>query len=329
GVWLLIGAAAAMTAAWAVMISMPGPVRRGPWPPLSGEERRLEAELRDTVELLAGAIGERHAFSPEAKRALGDAADALEGRWAALGLAVRRDAIPGSPGTANLQVEVRGERCPEEVVVVGAHYDSVWGSPGANDNASGVAALLALAARLRDPAPERTLRFVAFANEEPPAFQTAAMGSLAYARAARASGARILAMLSLETLGYYSQTDGSQRYPSPFGLWYPSRGDFLAFVGNLRSRRLVRDAVRAFRAGASLPAEGIAAPGAVPGVSWSDHWAFWSQGYPAIMVTDTALYRDPAYHTPEDRPERLDYASLARAVAGLEAVVRALAACRD
>ncbi|HXV36222.1 MAG TPA: M28 family peptidase, partial [Myxococcota bacterium] len=197
----------------------------------------------------------------------------------------------------------------------------------ANDNASGVAVLLELAQRVAALPRERTLRFVAFANEEPPHFQTREMGSLLYAERSLARAERVVAMLSLESLGYFSDARHSQRYPAGFGLLYPSRGNFVAFVANPQSRGLARRAIAAFRdSRAAVASEGVAAPGFIPGVAWSDHWAFWAHGVPAIMVTDTAVFRDPHYHTLRDTPERLDYARMASVVDGLAAVVAALVA---
>jgi hypothetical protein len=143
------------------------------------------------------------------------------------------------------------------------------------------------------------------------------MGSWVYARRCRERGDRIAGMVSLETMGYFSEERGSQKYPFPIGLFYPSRGNFIGFIGNVRSMRMVRCAVRSFRRHASFPSEGAALPGAIPGVGWSDHWSFWEEGYPAIMVTDTAPYRYPHYHQPSDTPDKIDYESLARVVDGL------------
>lgn len=188
-----------------------------------------------------------------------------------------------------------------------------------------MAALLCLARQLAGARPGRTLRFVLFANEEPPFFLGEDMGSRVYARRARARGERIAAMLSLETIGYYSDQPGSQRYPPLVGRFYPDTGNFLAFVGNVRSRALVQEALAAFRRGTSLPAEGAALPGWLPGVGWSDHWSFWREGWPALMVTDTAPYRYPWYHTDGDTLERLDLERLAQAVEGLASVVARIA----
>ena len=189
----------------------------------------------------------------------------------------------------------------------------------------GVAGLLALARAWADRKPARTVRFVAFANEEPPFFQTGQMGSLVYARRCRQRRENIVAMMSLETIGCYDAAKGSQRYPFPVGLFYPSRGDFIGFVSNTRNAPLVRRCVAAFRRHAQFPSEGGALPGGLPGIGWSDHWAFWQAGYPAVMVTDTAPFRYPHYHTPQDTPDKLDYTSLARVIAGLDKVLDELA----
>ena len=225
----------------------------------------------------------------------------------------------------NVIAEVAGRGASAEVVVVGAHYDTVPGCPGADDNASGVAALIEIARACLPSPPPRSLRLIGFVNEEPPFFQTGAMGSLRHAWAARERGERIVAMISLESLGVYSDAAGSQQYPFPLGAFYPDRGDFLAFVGNLRSAPLVRRAIGSFRRHAAFPSEGLAAPEWVPGVGWSDQWAFWQAGYPALMVTDTVPFRYPHYHLPSDTPDRLDYDRLARVVAGLARVTLELA----
>ena len=196
---------------------------------------------------------------------------------------------------------------------------------GANDNASGVAVLLALARALSPEKAARTLRFVAFANEEPPHFQNESMGSWAYALSCQQRGDDIVAMISLETMGYYSDEEDSQSYPFPMSAAYPSTGSFIGFVGNVASRHLVRRVVGSFREHAAFPSEGAALPSWIPGVGWSDHWSFWQAGYRAIMVTDTAPFRYPHYHTEQDTPDKLDYERLARVTLGLEKVIRELA----
>ena len=202
-------------------------------------------------------------------------------------------------------------------VIVGAHYDSVVGTVGADDNATGVAGVLELARLLQGSKLRRTVRFVLFVNEEPPCFQTDTMGSLVYARQLRRDRIPVSAMISLEMLGFYSDVPGSQKYPPLLGLFYPGRGDFIGFAGNQESRDLVRLSIRRFRESASFPSEGVAAPADWPGVGWSDHWSFWQQQYPAIMITDTAMFRYPYYHTPLDTPNRLDFGRMARVLSGV------------
>ena len=162
-------------------------------------------------------------------------------------------------------------------------------------------------------------------NEEPPFSFTPHMGSEVYARAARARGEDIRLMLSLETIGYYSEAPDSQRYPPLFSLFYPGRGNFIAFISNFRSRRLLRRVVDAFQAHSDFPVQFMATLALIPGVSWSDHRAFWRQGYSALMATDTAFYRYPYYHSALDTPEKLNYDALGRLADGLFHAVSALA----
>ncbi len=305
---------------WLFMIHMPGSSFRQSPPSLSAAEQRLREELVGHVRMIAGEIGERNlARYPQ----LNAAAQYIENQLA--GWNVRRDSydLEGKP-CANIEAELPG--ASPAIVLVGAHYDSVFGSPGANDNGSGVAALLALAHRFQNKPNEKTLRFVAFVNEEPGYFQTAEMGSYIYAQRCRARGDRIDAMISLETIGYYSDKSGSQRYPAPgLGLFYPRTGNFIGFVANLGSRSLLHQALGQFRRHATIASEGAAMPEFVPGVSWSDQWSFWQHGYPGIMITDTAPFRYPHYHQPSDTPDKLNYDAMTRVVAGMEHVISALA----
>lgn len=286
----------------------------------------LSAKLKCHVEQLAGAIGERHVWRPHA---LAATARYVRSQWEAQGFTVASQGCHAE-GVAceNLQIEIPGAERAREIVLVGAHYDTVQGSPGADDNASGVAGLIEIARRLRGGAPARTIRLVAFVNEEPPFFCFGQMGSRVYARAARARGDDIRVMLSLEMLGCYSDRPGSQAYPPFLRFLYPDRGNFIAFVSNLRSRHVLREVVAAFRASSDFPAESLASPAIVPGVSWSDQLSFWREGYRAVMVTDTAFLRYPHYHSPLDTPEKLRYPDMARVVDGLAMAVRALADVR-
>jgi hypothetical protein len=314
----------ALLAGGFLMSRMPGRSHSGPLPPLTAEQLRLRGRLEGHVRALAGEIGERHLWRHGNLEA---AAGYIEAVWEKAGVAVESQSYEaGGKSCRNLQVEIPGAALPQEIVLLGAHYDTVPGCPGADDNASGVAALLELAPLLREARLVRTVRLVAFVNEEPPFFRSGAMGSRVYARRARQRGERIVAMLSLESIGYYAAQRNSQRFPLPLlRLFFPDTGNFVALVGNLGSRRLLHRALLIFRKQAAFPSEGLAAPAWVTGVDWSDQWSFWEEGFPAIMVTDTALFRYPHYHAPGDIPERLDYDGLARVTAALAATAAGLA----
>ena len=279
--------------------------------------------LRAHVETLAGTIGERNLWQYDA---LQRAAAYITDTFTAQGYSPSRQAFEAhGKEVSNIEAVRTGTVASDPAIVIGAHYDSVLGCPGADDNATGVAALLELARRFAERPHRRTIRFVAFVNEEPPFFQSAAMGSLVYANAARARGDLIAGMLSLETIGYYSDAAGSQAYPASMHLLYPDVGNFIGFVSNVGSAGLLWNARRAFKARTAFPLQSAAVPAAIPGVGWSDHWAFWQAGYSGMMVTDTALYRNPWYHTAHDTPDKISAERLAHVVDGLEHVVEVLA----
>ena len=304
---------------------MPGKSYAGPMP--ERQPDRAERLMSDVV-VLAEEIGERNTRNPEA---LALAADYVEGRFHECGYAdVRRQGfMAGGRRVDNLEAVLPGTMRPDEVVVVGAHCDSAPGTPGADDNASGVAALLELACELSERPGQRSIHWVAYVNEEPPYFQTGEMGSLVHANAAAEAGVNVLGMMSLETIGYYRAEPKTQHYPFPLGAFYPKQGNFLAFVGNRASKHLLRRAITVFRDHAFLPSEGGLAPSSIRGVGWSDHWSYWQQGIPAIMVTDTAPFRNANYHEPSDTPQTLDPGRLALAVEGLLPVVVDLARVRS
>ena len=316
--WYLLAAIAAIVAFGWYMISVPGQSHRGALAPLGAEERASRDLLQKHVSAIAGA--EHNTRAPERLEA---AARAIESDLKSLGYEVRAQTFDAGGGTVrNLETSIAGSK--SATIVIGAHYDSAPGAPGANDNGSGTAAVLELARLFRGWKPKHTLRLVFFVNEEPPFFKGAAMGCKVYADELVARGERIAAMFSLETIGYYSERTGSQRYPFPLNLFYPEQGDFLAFVANLVSRTLLHDTIGTFRAVARFPSEGVAAPAFIPGIDWSDQWSFWRHGIPALMITDTAPYRYPHYHLASDTPDKLDYERLARVVAGLNATFRTL-----
>jgi Zn-dependent M28 family amino/carboxypeptidase len=325
-----VGNAAAESPPLAVL-AMPGEVHRGPLPPLTDVERDLARALEADVRRLAGEIGERNATALRMESLL--AAETFLARaLTAAGYAPQRQAYEVRGRTvANLVAEVPGAARGDEILVVGGHYDSAVGTPGANDNASGAAATLALARAFAARKPARTVRFAFFVNEEPPWFQTEDMGSLRYARRCRERKENVVGMISLETVGYYSDEKGSQKFDScpPLRLIYPDTGNFVAFVADTKSAALTRRIVGSFRGGTKFPAHGCCLPDVIDGVGWSDHWSFWQAGYPAVMVTDTAPFRYPHYHAAEDTPDKLDYERLARVVAGLERVIVELADAAD
>ncbi|HYP88136.1 MAG TPA: M28 family peptidase, partial [Polyangiaceae bacterium] len=286
-----------------------------------------ESELRRIVHALSVDIGERRAVTGDSlQRAEQFLYAELAPLTAQRGVTLRREALTDAPGNpANLVLELPGRQA-SPLVLLGAHYDSApSGTPAANDNGSGSAAAVVLASRLARAPHALPLRIVLFANEEMPYFTQPGMGSLQHAAACRQRGEVIRAMFSLETMGYYSDAPGSQKYPAPLSSFYPDRGNFIGFVANLRSRQLLHDALGRFRAHATIASEGAALPEALPGVGWSDHWAFWQYGYPALMITDTALFRDPNYHRLTDTIDKLDFERLARVVIALQATVLDLA----
>lgn len=303
------------------MFSMPGNSYRGK--DYQPADAKLADELKQYVTKLAGDIGERNLFNVNK---LNQAADYIEKQFNEAGYTAKRQSYQVDNITVyNLIVELTGQTTPQEIVVIGAHYDSAYNCPGANDNATGIAATLALAKRFANNPQPRTIRFVAFVNEEPPYFQTPTMGSYVYAKNCRQNNDQIVAMISLETIGYYTDQPNTQKYPPPLNLLYPSTGNFIGFVGNLESRNLVHRSIASFRKHAKFPSEGVAMPGVVTGVGWSDHWSFWEHGYNGIMITDTAPFRYPHYHETTDTPDKIDYTRMATVVAGLENVITDLA----
>jgi Zn-dependent M28 family amino/carboxypeptidase len=289
---------------------------------LSPQQSELAHRLAADVDYLSVSIGER---SMSRAGSLATSVEYLTEVLQKAGYAVaEREYTVGRHKVSNVEASLPGDN-KSGVVVLGAHYDSVAQTVGANDNASGVAAVLEIARLLRETHLRKTVRFVLFVNEEPPNFQTNNMGSLVYARQLSTEGLPVSAMISLETIGFYSDAEGSQKYPLGLGYFYPASGNFIGFVGNTDSRDLVRRCIRAFRASTSFPSEGLAAPADWPGVGWSDHWSFWQEKIPAIMITDTAPFRYPYYHTPLDTSDKVDFGRMARVVEGVLRVVESLA----
>jgi len=296
----------------------------------------LSGRLKKHVEYLALRVGERHFAKREA---LDLAADYIHSVFTTLrykpeyetfqinhpplltelrtGSKERRALKAASYKNVVATLRGRLEGKNEEIIVIGSHYDTVSGSPGADDNASGVAVLLEVARLLQGFRLEKTLEFVAFTNEEAPFFRTSAMGSAHYVRSALRQNKKIIFMISLEMLGFYTDHPASQSYPPFLRFFYPNRGSFIAIAGNLSSRAYVKEMASLFRDNTDIPLEALALPRFVPGIDFSDQLNFWKEGIPAVMITDTAFYRNPHYHLSSDLPQTLDYEKMAEVTKGL------------
>ncbi len=276
--------------------------------------------LKQVVTMLSRDIGARTWRDMDR---LQSAADYISGQFASFGYKVSTQPfLFGGNTYRNCVAELSGSASPEKVLVVGAHYDTVSTTPGADDNASGVAGLLGLARSLAGRPLSKSVRFVAFALEEPPVYRTRNMGSYHYARSLCEKKERVEGMICLEMIGYFSDRPRSQHYPLPlFRLKYPSQGNFIAMVGSIRSRAFARMMASPFREAVDLPVVTLNAPPIVIGIDFSDHWSFGKFGYKALMVTDTAFYRNPHYHSSTDLPGTLDYERMAKVVEGLAAAI--------
>jgi hypothetical protein len=288
-----------------------------------GGDSELRERLRRHVEVLAGELGERNLFAYEQ---LEQAADYIEGKLRAAGYNVESQyfEVQGKR-CRNLIASRDGSQAGGEELVLGAHYDTNPGTPGADDNASGVAVLLELARLAAGHDFDRTVRFVAFTNEEAPWFGSRAMGSKVYARRARERQTRIKGMIALEMLGYYSDLPGSQSYPPGFRFFYPDRANFIALVADLWPWAGRNEFEQLLQKNTALAVESVATFRFVPGVDLSDHRSFWDEGYRALMITDTAFYRNPHYHGSSDTPQTLDYGKMAELTRGLWAAIQRLA----
>ncbi|MCG3180645.1 MAG: Bacterial leucyl aminopeptidase [Phycisphaerae bacterium] len=341
--WIILGAvvlgvAGLLVGAFLYFTWMPGRSYGGPLPALTASQTLTRDRLKADVAHLAGDIGDRNLWRPDK---MSEAASWIETRFLAAGYTPRRQEFPVNlpecrygalkdVTACNVEAELTGGRLKDEILIVGAHYDtrqrSEQSNPGADDNASGIAGTIELARLLRGRQVSRTIRFVAWANEEWPFFATDNMGSYAYAKRCRQRGEKVVGMISLEMIGCFSDAPGSQHYPFPFALRYPSTADFIGFVGNHGSRRFIRDAIRSFRQHAQFPSQGGAPPiFLAPDITRSDQWGFWEMGYPGFMLTDTSNFRSRRYHTSADTPDTLDYGRMARVVTGMADVLADLA----
>lgn len=306
------------------IVFMPGASYIEKLPQLTPEQEALRLELERHVHKLAVEIGDRSLERPQALEATAQYIfDCLSRPDYSPEIQPFSVAGQEQPGK-NIIWEKLGTTYPEKILVFGAHYDTVPGTPGADDNATGVAAMLALAKFFANIDLPVTVRFVGFAREETSKYQE--MGSYAYARRCFQRGEKIIGMVSLEMLGVYSDKPGSQKYPFPFSLFYPTQGDFIAFVGSSKSRAFVAKCVELFRKFNCFPCEGCAAPHWMTDAGRSDHKAFWVFGYDdAFMATDTSNFRYSLYHTQKDTPDKIDFGRFARVVHGLIRLIEALA----
>ena len=284
---------------------------------MKADPRRLEEHVR----MLAQELGPRDVGHPEN---LDRTADYILDQLQNQSPEIEEQPYPAGGSTVRNVSALFGPDT-EERIVVGAHYDVAGPYPGADDNASGVAGVLELARIFAGEDLPIQVELVSWPLEEPPYFYTRKMGSFVHARSLKERGVNVRAMIALEMIGYFSDEPGSQRYPlfllRPF---YPSEGNFIAVVGKLFQRGLVRTIREAMREAATLPVESINAPRLLPGVALSDHINYWWAGYPAAMITDTAMYRNPNYHTACDTPDTLDYRRMAQVVDGVRGAVHAL-----
>jgi len=287
------------------------------------ESGSVQARLEASVRVLAETIGSR-TFRTQAN--LNATAEFITRSFESAGYTVTFHSYDVQDLTVrNIIAERRGSEEPDRVLILGAHYDTAEGTPGADDNASGIAVLLELA-RLHAETPFRkTVRFIAFTLEESPFFRSPHMGSRVYARSLRARGELVDAMISLEMVGYFSNEEGSQSFPFFWLRWmFPTRGNFITVVSNLTSTALQEQVRDGLKATMTLPVETFTGPWWIPGVDLSDHGSFWNEGYPAVMLTDTAFYRNPNYHEATDVPETLDYEAMAELVEGMSEVLMSL-----
>jgi hypothetical protein len=318
-VGVAVGLLATLLGGW-LMKGKQGPAGAGS-APVEVEPKRLEAHVR----MLAETFHPRDHSSVEN---LDRAAAYISAELTKAGARVREEPFTAS---GRAYRNVIGSYGPEAGprIVVGAHYDVAGPYPGADDNASGVAGMLELARLLGSRAPAMRVDLVGFSLEEPPYFGSSQMGSAVHAAALKKAGVQVRAMLSLEMIGCFTDVKGSQRFPAPgLQLIYPTTGNFIAVVGKLGDEGLTRTIKGAMRAATDVGVESINAPRSLPGVDLSDHASFWDHGFPAVMLTDTAFFRNPRYHTEDDTPDTLDYARMAKVVQGVFGAVEVLAAAR-
>lgn len=276
------------------------------------------------VKVLAENFPSRSGLNPDI---LSATADFIEKEFRSLGFQVESQVFgEQSAPLRNLIIEQKGLDEKQPCIIIGAHYDTVLGTPGADDNASGVAGLLEIARLLKNYHNRRTIRFVAFTHEEPPYFYTRLMGSRKYAKRLKLEREKVRLMICLEMIGY-ARENAKQSYPFLFLRQlggYPKYGNFIGIAGNLRTMRMLKIVREAMRQECSIGVESLTAPGFLPPLYLSDQSSFWRYGFPAVMITDSAFLRNPNYHSPTDTDDTLNYDFLAEVVQGVYAAVHAL-----
>lgn len=303
------------------LINMPGNSYSGSVKGLTSDEKSIQTRLTDNVSYLSETIGAR---SLSVKDSLDKSKTYLHEEITKIGYSFK-DLSFKVKNIKVYNIEVTKEGHTDDTIIIGAHYDTCYYGPGANDNGTGVAAVLELLRHFKNKELIHSFHFVFFVNEEPPYFLGDQMGSIVYSKHMKSQNIKVKAMLSLETIGYFSDEKGSQKYPiDAMKLAYPSEGNFIAFVGNISSGPLVRKSIDIFRNLVDFPSEGLSAPKSVPGVGWSDHSSFWNQGYPAIMITDTAPFRYPHYHESTDTVDKLNLSSYTKVVQGIKVLITEL-----
>jgi len=280
----------------------------------------IENNLRRTVNFLSKEVGSRGYLQIDA---LNKTADYIKSELSKYGYTVFEQPYKVEGHIyKNIFVEIKGEKPPEKVLIIGAHYDTVTGTPGADDNASGIAGLIELARLLSNRSFDKTIQLVAFTLEEPPFFRSRFMGSHIYAQSLRQRGIDVEGVICLEMIGYFTDEPQSQLFPLPFFRWvYPTKGNFIIIVGNMQSRSFLNRVKNGFKKGTDLPVESLSAVPLVIGIDFSDHRSFWKFNYDAVMVTDTAFFRNPQYHGIGDIPEILDYERMAKVILGLKSAI--------
>ena len=277
------------------------------------DRQAVVGNLYQHVKTLSVDIGDRHLWSGQS---LSKSADYIESTLAAYGYPVGRNSYSCyGKDVSNLIAEKTGT--DERRVIIGAHYDTVPGTPGADDNASGVAGLLELARLHKGSLSKRTLIFVALVNEEPPCFGSNHMGSMVYAKQLRERRIPVEVMISLEMIGYFSR-GRIQTYPLPgMRLLYPKTADYIGVVGNFHSCGYVSFFKKGIRKHSNIRARSLTAPEFFGGINLSDNYSFWRYQYRAIMITDTSFFRNKNYHQETDTIDTLDFDKMAEVIKGL------------